>query len=227
MSDYSIMNREQLIALCKENKIKGYSSKKKSELIDLLNKTTNVEVKEQVEVIKPFLKWVGGKSQMITKVLDKFPSVIENYHEPFLGGGSVLLAVLSYINANKIKLVGKIYASDINLNIISLYKNIQLNPLELINEIKILINEYTSCNNIEVNRNPKNIDEAKTSQESYYYWIRSKFNELTDKQTIKASAMLLFMNKTCFRGVYREGPKGFNVPFGNYNNPIIFIYDLL
>lgn len=214
---------KELIALCKEKGIKGYSTKKKAELIDLLlvipaSKTTGVTDKTTT-ITKPFLKWVGGKTQILDSVLELFPKKITNYHEPFLGGGSVLLGLLSFIKAGKIVVSGKIYASDLNSNIINLYKNVQTNTQGLINEVKTLSDEYVSITGTEVNRAAQTKEEAMKSQESYYYWIRSKFNALQDKSTATASAMLLFMNKTCFRGVYREGPKGFNVPFGNYKNP--------
>lgn len=176
-----------------------------------------------VDITKPILKWVGGKTQIIQDVLELFPTEINNYYEPFLGGGSVLLGLLSYIKAGKIKLSGKVYANDINPNIIWLYKNIQLQPDNLITEIKYLVNDFIKINGNLVNRKPLNIEEAKTSFESYYFWIRNQFNSLKndEKYTPKASAMLLFMNKTCFRGLYREGPNGFNVPYGNYKNPTI------
>lgn len=205
--------------------------KKINEAISKLSSSTEIknEVVSQIEspshvnIVKPFLKWVGGKTQILETVLSIFPKNIVNYYEPFLGGGSVLLGVLSHIKAGKIHISGKIYASDLNKNLIGLYKNIQSNSSELITDIKKIISEYSTIKGVTVNRKPQNLDEALTSQESYYYWIRSKFNALTDieRTTPIASAMLLFMNKTCFRGVYREGPNGFNVPFGNYKNPSI------
>jgi DNA adenine methylase len=184
---------------------------------------TQIESLSQLNIVKPFLKWVGGKTQILETVLSDFPKNIINYYEPFLGGGSVLLGVLSYIKAGKLNISGKIYASDLNKNLIWLYKNIQCHSTELISEIKKIILEYNTIKGTIVNRKPQNLDEALTSQESYYYWIRSKFNVLTDNErtTPLASALLLFMNKTCFRGVYREGPNGFNVPFGNYKNPSV------
>lgn len=172
---------------------------------------------------KPFLKWVGGKTQILDDVLKKFPNDIENYHEPFLGGGSVLLGLLSAIKDGIIRVKGTLYASDVNAALISLYKNIQSHPDILIKEIKIIIDDFNSCSGTEINRAPANKEEARSSQESYYYWIRSQFNGLSQDEKTSAigSAMFLFLNKTCFRGVYREGPRGFNVPYGHYKKPTI------
>ena len=168
---------------------------------------------------KPFLKWVGGKTQIIDDVLKLFPEQIENYHEPFVGGGSVLFACLS----KGLKISGKIYASDLNPNLIGLYKNIQRQPEVFITEMHKIINEFRECVGDEVNRKPSCIEEAKTSKESYYYWSRYQFNTIPDehRMSVRASCLFLFLNKTCFRGLYREGPNGFNVPYGNYKNPTI------
>jgi DNA adenine methylase len=172
-------------------------------------------------IVKPFLKWIGGKTQIIDEVLGRFPTTISgDYYEPFLGGGSVLLGLLS---SGKITVSGKVYASDYNSNLVYLYKNIQTSASEFIKEVGKLRDEFVGITGTTVNRSPKTVDEALTSQESYYFWIRQRFNGLskTDKKSVVASAMLLFMNKTGFRGMYREGPKGINVPYGNYKNPSI------
>ena len=173
--------------------------------------------------IKPFLKWVGGKTQIIDKVMELFPAILNNYHEPFVGGGSVLLAFLSAVKAGKITITGKVYASDLNVNLIGLYKNIQTIPTDLIAEVNRITNEFALCTGSLVNRKPTTLEEAMTSPESYYYWTRTLFNTLEPaaSTSIGASAMFLFLNKTCFRGVYREGPRGFNVPFGHYKSPTV------
>lgn len=178
---------------------------------------------------KPLLKWLGGKTQIIDDVLAGFPREINNYYEPFLGGGSVLIAFLKNVKDGGKKLTGNVYASDFNSDLVSFYKNIQSRCEDFIVELKKLCDEFGAIGGsgggsggvVVVNRNAANIEEALTSQESYYYWTRAKFNGLVNEQrnTPLAAAMLLFINKTCFRGVYREGPNGFNVPFGHNKNP--------
>lgn len=189
--------------------------------------------KGKVEFEKPFIKWVGGKTQIINDVIQLFPKHINNYHEPFLGGGSVLLALLT--QKENIKVDGNIYASDINPNLISLYKNIQSNPEELISEVKKIVAEFEKCKGTSVNRKPMLEDLIDCSPETYYFWIRKQYNLSTASNStasnvtlsgvtlsgVTLSAMFLFMNKTCFRGIYREGPNGFNVPYGNYKKPLI------
>ena len=176
-----------------------------------------------IDMVKPFLKWVGGKTQILDHVMALFPAEMVNYHEPFLGGGSVLLALLTQVRNGLVKISGCIRASDLNFNLIYLYKNVQSRPEELITEVKKLSAEFARATGTIVERAPATIDQALTSPESYYFWIRSAFNALPQdaRSSPAASAMVLFMNKTCFRGVYREGPNGFNVPYGNYKNPSI------
>lgn len=174
---------------------------------------------------KTILKWVGGKRQIIDKIISKIPKEMNNYHELFLGGGSVLLAVLLLKQQNKIIIKDKIYAYDINKDLINVFKHIQTNKDKLFQRITYYINEYDSLKENVINRKPKNIKEAKTSKESYYYWIRDKYNNI-DKDTIECSALFMFINKTCFRGIYREGPNGFNVPYGHYKTtPTIITED--
>jgi len=173
-----------------------------------------------MKVSKPLLKWVGGKTQIITQLLSEFPIEMNNYREIFLGGGSVLLALLSYAKNGNIKINGNVYAYDLNEALIHVYKHIQSSPGELYEILQSIIVEFNSCNEGEINRNPQTLEEAIIARENYYYWSRKKYNEM-DKKSIEGSAMFIFLNKTCFRGVFRVGPKGFNVPYGNNKNPKI------
>jgi len=173
----------------------------------------------KIHIPKPILKWVGGKTQIIDKLIMDFPVEINNYREVFLGGGSVLLTMLSYVKSGVIKIHGNIYAYDLNEPLIYIYKNLQTHHIELYDTLQTIIIEFNECGNGDVNRKPINIQEAKITKENYYYWIRIQYNQLNDKKTIIGSAMFIFLNKTCFRGVFRVGPNGFNVPYGHYNNP--------
>ena len=148
-----------------------------------------------VETMRPLLKWVGGKTQILDKLLAKIPDTLQSYHEPFAGGGSVFLAVLA---AKKV--TGQVYVSDANPHLIAFYQAVKTNPDGLIAELKALMVE----------------NDAADSKEDFYYECRSRFNA---NQT---PALFLFLNKTCFRGVYREGPCGFNVPYGHMDNPGVY-----
>jgi DNA adenine methylase len=224
------MNKNQLLEKCKELGIGNCSSKNKSQLIQLIqSKTTTTTTSssntlvEKIYTPKPILKWVGGKTQIIDKLIVDFPVEMNNYREAFLGGGSVLLTVLSYVKNGMIKIRGNIYASDLNEPLINVYKNIQTRHSELFDVLQTIIVGFNECENGEINRTPTNIVEAKMAKENYYYWIRSEYNKLclTDTTSTLCSAMFIFLNKTCFRGVFRVGPKGFNVPYGHYDNPEI------
>ena len=181
------------------------------------------------KITKPIVKWVGGKTQIIDTVISLFPTKMHNYRELFVGGGSVLLALLTYVKKGIITITGYVYAYDVNEQLISLYKNIQMNHIELYDKVQEFIKEYTSATGLDVNREPTTILEATQSKENYYYWMRKQYNLLSvsDKNSVLGSAMFVFLNKTCFRGVYREGPRGFNVPYGHYKNPEIINKDHL
>ena len=167
---------------------------------------------------KPFLKWVGGKTQIINHILDKVPKEMNNYHEPFLGGGSILLAILSLQSLGHITIKNNIYACDINYALINTYKHIQQNMDELYSFLEHYVNEYDNIQGTIVNRKPQSIEEATTSKESYYYWIRNKYNQMNTSlpDSVECASLFMFINKTCFRGMYREGPNGYNIPYGHY-----------
>ena len=169
--------------------------------------------------MKPIIKWVGGKTQILDKVLKTFPREIENYHELFVGGGSVLFGLLE---SKDITVKGKVYAYDKNQKLINMYRQIQTNPNEIHEHLIKLFTTYDTQTGTEVNRKPETEEEGLTSKESYYYWVRKTYNNLIPTTPIHA-ATLIFLNKTCFRGVYREGPNGFNVPYGHYKTTPVVI----
>ena len=203
-------------------------SKKSCAIESKVNEITNNELvknvhTEKIDTPKPILKWVGGKTQIIDKLVSDFPVEINNYRETFLGGGSVLLTLLSYVKKGIIKIRGNVYAYDLNEPLIYVYKNIQTRHTELYEKLQDIIKEFNDCGEGVLNRKPANIEQAKELRENYYYWIRSEYNKLclTDKKDILGSAMFIFLNKTCFRGIFRVGPNGFNVPYGHYKKPEI------
>lgn len=191
--------------------------------------TYNEDMKKLIQ--KPLLKWVGGKTQLLPDIIKQLPKTMNNYHEIFLGGGSVLFMILSLQKHNIINISNKIYAYDLNERLINFYKNIQVNHEELYEKIKHYFDEYSAIQKFNVDdkkdRDVTSHEKALESKEAYYYWIRKKFNNIVDISSTDTSALFLFLNKTNFRGVYREGPNGYNVPFGNYKTiPNITLQDL-
>jgi DNA adenine methylase len=175
---------------------------------------------------KPLLKWVGGKQKHIEHIINGFPKEINNYHEPFIGGASVLLALLWASKENIINIKGNIFAYDLNESLIHTYENIKVRPQELYDIFTPIIEEYHSIVELKGNQKPMNEVEGLSSKESYYYWIRKKFNQQEDKKTIISSAYFIFLNKTGFRGMYREGPNGMNIPYGHYVNVVFTLEEL-
>lgn len=156
--------------------------------------------------MKPFLKYIGSKSQIKENVLDHFPPNIESYYEPFVGGGSILLHFLEKLESESIKCTGHIYVNDINKDLIDCY---------------LVIKNYVAEFVIELKNLPANTKDN-------YYIIRQLYNDLKMSSSlnhidlIKKSTYFIYLNKLGFRGLYRESSKGnFNVPYGNYTNPTI------
>ena len=153
---------------------------------------------------KPFVKWAGGKTQLLEQIRKYYPSQIEKYCEPFVGGGAVLFDILHHHD------VKEVLINDINADLINVYEEIKLNCAGLIKKLYSMQDKYKSL--------------SEEERKEFFYANRSRFNELklsADSKTEKA-ALLIFLNKTCFNGLYRVNLKGeFNVPFNNAKNPLI------
>ena len=155
--------------------------------------------------IKPILKWAGGKTQILDDIFDKFPNHIDNYYEPFIGGGSVFLKLIEKCEKNEIT-VNNFYLNDKNKNLIILYKTLKNNINKLIKELKILKNNYDNAEVIEYEPRHKckftendNIDDVIKKGKLYvYYYYRYIYNS-NIKDNSKKAALFLFLNKTCFR----------------------------
>lgn len=155
---------------------------------------------------KPFVKWVGGKSQLIEQVEARLPQDFSTksttYVEPFVGGGAVLWYILQ-----KYDNIERAVINDINSDLTIVYKTIKENPKELIDYLQNIQDEYI----------PLNDDKRK----DYYLARRDRFNTKA-LDNIENSALFIFINRTCFNGLYRVNSKGlYNVPFGRYANPKI------
>jgi len=147
------------------------------------------------KIIPTFLKWAGGKSKLLDTFQKFFPEKIEEYYEPFVGGGAVFFYVKQVFKPKKTVI------SDVNKDLINVYLQVKNNTSELIKILKQYREKHSR---------------------DYYYHIREEFNS-EKKPTLRRAANFIYLNKTCFNGLYRENSKGnFNVPIGSYKNPSIF-----
>ena len=141
-----------------------------------------------------FLKWAGGKSQLIEQFENLFPPDFRNYYEPFIGSGAVFFYLKSKLRLNKVIL------SDSNEELINCFVVVRDKPFELIEALS---------------------SHRKRHSKEYYYEVRRLGSNRLD--SVSRAARMIYLNKTCFNGLYRVNSKGqFNVPYGDYNNPSIF-----
>jgi DNA adenine methylase len=146
-----------------------------------------------------FLKWAGGKLQLIEQFENLFPRKFRNYYEPFIGSGAVFFYVKSKLKPNKVLL------SDTNEELINCFLIVRDKPSEL---VELLLNH------------------RKKHSKEHYYAVRSIESNRLD--SVNRAARLIYLNKTCFNGLYRVNSKGqFNVPFGDYKSPSIFDKNIL
>ena len=169
-----------------------------------------------MEKIRPFVKWAGGKTQLLGQINQYLPTdltdgKIRTYIEPFVGGGAVLIEVLQKYN------IDMAIAFDINADLINSYLVVKNNVEELIVELDRKEKKY------------KSLDEEKRKE--YFYEIRTEYNsyELQDEViNVKRASEFIFLNKTCFNGLYRVNSNNkFNVPFNNAKNPTICDFENL
>ncbi len=170
-------------------------------------RTVRYEKSKKVE-LKPFIKWVGGKSQLIEQIEKMIPTdeekVLKKYAEPMVGGGALFFSILSKYDFEEL------YISDINAELINAYqavKNDVDNLIAKLNEMQLLF-----------------LPMDENGRKYFYYTVREKFNltVLSEATSTDKAAQFIFLNKTCFNGLYRVNRKGqFNVPMGAYKNPTI------
>lgn len=163
--------------------------------------------------LKPFIKWAGGKTQLLEILQENFPTKkgdkknkIIRYIEPFIGGGALFFDIIKY---NREYDFQEIIINDINFKLINVYRILRSNVEGLIKKLEFLKQEYLSLSSLE-------------EKEKMFYRIRAEFNS-NMKNRKNEAAYFIFLNKTCYNGLYRENSSGgFNVPFGQSKNPSFY-----
>jgi DNA adenine methylase len=140
--------------------------------------------------LSPFLKWAGGKRQLLDKIIDRMPKSFNNYYEPFIGGGALLFELQP----------AKAVINDINASLINAYITIAEKPFEFISAVTELDSQIPE------------------DGKAYYYSLRERYNDklVKTEYDTELAALFVFLNKHCFNGLYRVNAKGlFNVPYNN------------
>ena len=155
---------------------------------------------------RPFIKWVGGKTQLLPEIRQRYPENITRYCEPFVGGGAVLFDVLQTFHPNEVLI------NDINPELINLYENIRDNCEPLIQLLEHFQTEY--------------LETPEADRQNLYLGKRAPYNhfivERNPAHDLEKAALFIYLNKTCFNGLYRVNRNGlFNVPFNRAKNPLI------
>lgn len=206
------ISHRRVITLCRENRIDNAAMLGNMWIIPIdatkpEDARTLRYTKTEEKSVKPFLKWAGGKGQLLKEIEKYYPFADSNftkYAEPLVGGGAVLFDILSKYDLREI------YISDTNAELMNSYKVIRDDVDSLIVMLNKMQDEFIPLD-----------DEHR---KDYYYIQRERFNYLKSTNTfnIETAALMIFLNKTCFNGLYRVNKKGqFNVPMGAYKNPLI------
>lgn len=191
-----------------------------------------LDITSNTRKAKPFLKWAGGKGQLIEQIDRHFPPELANgsidrYIEPFVGGGAVFLHVAQNYS------ISELYINDVNPELILVYRVVQSHVEDLIRILQRMEKDY--------------LKRHKDDRKIYYYAVRKKFNSLKlgidykrigcdppggnlqvarfpciGYEDVNRAAQIIFLNRTCFNGLFRVNSKGeFNVPMGEYKKPLI------
>lgn len=208
------ISRRRVLTLCKERRIPDVAMLGNMWIIPIdAKKPEDARSRRYIEneenLAKPFLKWAGGKGQLLKELERYYPFTNEKvtkYAEPFVGGGAVLFDILSKYDLKEV------YISDINAELMNTYCMVRDNIDILIEILYKLQSEFV----------PLDID----SRKIYYNKKREHFNNLkvdeSESVNVEKSALMIFLNKSCFNGLFRVNKKGlFNVPMGSYKNPVI------
>lgn len=193
--------------------------------------------------IKPFVKWVGGKTRLLPKIKRLLPNQINVFYEPFVGGGSVFLNLLQRMENGTLH-INAFRVSDANEILINAYQCVKHDVSKVLQHLKRLKKEYQSADMKSLDKNHSHsmkddwtMKDVIFHGKSYvFYYYRAKYNVLIKKRRKGKkkrrdpflAALFIFLNKTCFRGLYTENRLGqFNVSFGHYMNPSIFTVENL